>query len=46
VAIRRRLIPTAVAAATLAAAGLALLSAPLTASASMTAPVFTNLAAP
>jgi len=46
VALRRRLIPSVLAGATLAAAGLALLGAPLTASASTTAPVFTNFAAP
>ena len=43
---RRRLVPAVLAASTLAAAGIALLSAPLTASASTAAPVFTNLAAP
>jgi hypothetical protein len=46
VALRARLLPSLVAAAALSAAGLALLSAPMTASASTAAPVFTNLAAP
>jgi hypothetical protein len=46
VATRRRLVPAVLAAATLGAAGIALLSAPPSASASLAAPVFTNLTAP
>jgi hypothetical protein len=46
VAIRRRLVPSVLAASTLAAAGIALLGAPTSATASTAAPVFTNLAAP
>jgi hypothetical protein len=46
VAFRRRLVPSVLAGATLAAAGLALVSAPFSASASTAAPVFTNLTAP
>jgi hypothetical protein len=46
VAFRRRVLPSVLAATTVAAAGLALISSPLTASASTTAPVFTNFAAP
>ena len=45
-AVRPRLVPSILAASALTVAGLALVSAPMTASASTAAPVFTNLVAP